>query len=168
MAIVERVIQWLRDICGYSLYDKNPIICVGFDGVIHSYRTGWKGIDVIPDPPVEGAIEWLQQFLPEPDAFGPTALYTGPIVQIYSSRSRCRRGRNAMKAYLIKHGLPAQYITDGLLKFPSKKPPAYLTIDDRAMTFQGIFPSKEQMMSFKPWNRKPRKPEPARFSSFTG
>ncbi len=25
-----------------------------FDGVIHSYTSGWKGADVIPDPVVEG------------------------------------------------------------------------------------------------------------------
>ena len=36
-----------------------PILCVDFDGVIHSYTSGWEGIDMIPDPPVEGAIKWL-------------------------------------------------------------------------------------------------------------
>ena len=36
-----------------------PTLCVDFDGVIHSYISGWKGADVIPDPPVPGAIEAL-------------------------------------------------------------------------------------------------------------
>ena len=49
---------------------NNPIICVDFDGVIHSYTSGWKGIDVIPDDPVPGAIEWLEEYLPTPDALG--------------------------------------------------------------------------------------------------
>ena len=28
-----------------------PILCLDFDGVVHSYTSGWKGADVIPDPP---------------------------------------------------------------------------------------------------------------------
>ena len=34
-------------------------VCVGFDGVIHSYVSGWRGAAVIPDPAVPGAIAWL-------------------------------------------------------------------------------------------------------------
>lgn len=151
MNLVQTIVQHFRDFMGWSLYDHNRIICVDFDGVIHSYTTGWHGIDVILDPPVPGAIEWLQKFLPTPDSFGIAPRYTGPIVMIYSSRSRSRRGRAAMKRWLIEHGLPRQYIDDGLLKFPTKKPPAYLTIDDRAMTFQGVFPTQEEMLGFKTW-----------------
>jgi hypothetical protein len=130
----------------------NPIICVDFDGVIHSYTSGWQGVDVIPDPPVSGAIEWLVENLPEPEAYGGMpSCHSGPIAVIYSSRSKSWRGRRAMKKWLIKNGLDAWYIADRLLKFPVKKPAAYLTIDDRAITFDGTFPTEEEMMSFKPW-----------------
>lgn len=133
----------------------NPIICVDFDGCIHSYTSGWKGVDVIPDDPVPGAIEWLMEHLPVPDAICAMAPeHKGPEVQIYSSRSKSWFGRRAMKKWLIKHGLPSCYITDGILKFPSKKPAAFLTIDDRAICFNGTFPTAKEMMSFKPWNKK--------------
>ena len=36
-----------------------PILAIDFDGVLHSYSSGWKGSRNIPDPPVDGAIEWL-------------------------------------------------------------------------------------------------------------
>lgn len=133
---------------------KNPIICVDFDGVIHSYTSGWKGADVIDDLPVPGAIEWLQEHLPVPDGLGGHCVeHRGPIVQIYSSRSKERSGVKAMKNWLIKHGLPRQYIHDGILQFPTQKPSAFLTIDDRAICFNGQFPSAQEMMSFKPWNK---------------
>ena len=130
----------------------NPIICVDFDGVIHSYKSGWQGVGNIPDPPVKGAIEWLEKHLPIPDAVCAMApKHTGPTVQIYSSRSKSWRGRRAMKKWLVKNGLHPSYITDNILKFPIKKPPAFLTIDDRAICFDGTFPSTEEMMSFKTW-----------------
>lgn len=132
----------------------NPIICVDFDGVIHSYVSGWQGVSVIPDPPVEGAIEWLMAHLPVPDALGLSAPYKGPEVVIYSSRSKSWRGRRAMKKWLIANGLPHWYITDKILKFPIKKPAAFLTIDDRAICFDGTFPTADQMMKFKPWYRR--------------
>jgi hypothetical protein len=34
-------------------------IVLDFDGVIHSYSSGWTSAANIPDPPVDGAIEWM-------------------------------------------------------------------------------------------------------------
>ena len=104
--------------------DKNmyqPIICVDFDGVIHSYKSGWKGVANIPDPPVKGAIKWLEDHLQCPDSLCAMApKYRGPVVQIYSSRSKSWRGRRAMKKWLVKHGLHPGYINENILKFPVK------------------------------------------------
>lgn len=133
---------------------RNPIICVDFDGVIHSYKSGWQGVGVISDEPVPGAIKWLEDHLQVPDAICAMApVYNGPVAQIYSARSKSWWGRRAMKKWLIEHGLHSAYITEGILKFPSKKPAAFITIDDRAICFNGTFPTTEEIMSFKPWNK---------------
>ena len=40
--------------------ERKPILCMDFDGVIHSYESGWRGATIIPDVPVEGALEFLK------------------------------------------------------------------------------------------------------------
>jgi hypothetical protein len=40
-----------------------PILSLDFDGVIHSYTSGWKGADVIADPPVPGAFQFIGEAL---------------------------------------------------------------------------------------------------------
>jgi len=37
---------------------SKPILLIDFDGVIHSYTSGWQGAGVISDPPVEGAFDF--------------------------------------------------------------------------------------------------------------
>lgn len=143
-----------------ELKKQNPIICVDFDGVIHSYSSGWQGADIISDPPVidsvtgKSAIDWLLEHLPVPDALGMSGEYLGPEVCIYSSRSRQKGGIEAMKKWLMKWGVDEWYFRDDILKFPTQKPAAFLTIDDRAICFTGHFPTSEDMMKFIPWNKK--------------
>jgi hypothetical protein len=136
-----------------DLPKSTPILCVDFDGVIHSYMSGWKGARNIPDPPVSGAIEWLQSLVADQqDAFAPRHLEFD--VQIFSSRSRYWGGRSAMKRWLLANGMRRGEVE--AIGFPLMKPPAFLLIDDRAWTFTGTFPSVKQMQEFQPWN-KPRK-----------
>ena len=127
-----------------SEYDPKPsgkpILCLDFDGVIHSYTSGWKGADVIPDPPVPGVFEFIDKALQYFD------------IHIYSSRSLEAKGRVAMYEYMCRHS--SSILIDGL-HFASKKPRAFLTIDDRCLLFQGdwsVFDPRS-LLEFQPWYR---------------
>lgn len=122
------------------------ILCLDFDGVIHSYISPWTTAAEIPDPPVEGAIAFLVGALKEYE------------VMIFSSRSHQPGGISAMRRWLREHGAGAWYETPdgpGLedISFPTVKPPAFLTIDDRCIRFTGDWPSMEEIKAFKPWNK---------------
>jgi hypothetical protein len=149
-----------------------PILCLDFDGVLHSYKSGWKGARNIPDPPVDGAIEWLVNLVKSGEW----------QVCIYSSRSRYWGGRRAMKRWIRQHfellvtkdtpdcvsfvcqtafadpwAEEVEYAAKRLvraIKFPLMKPAAFLQVDDRCICFDGNFPTSENMKQFKPWNKK--------------
>lgn len=122
-------------------------IIVDFDGVIHSYTSPWSGPGVAEDPPVPGAIDFL--FLAVRDF----------RVAIVSSRSSTDEGRQCMAEYIEKWArieghdvFDVQYLFDNL-SFPTDKPPAHLSIDDRAICFTGTFPTVSEIKGFKPWNK---------------
>lgn len=123
-----------------------PILCVDFDGVIHSYTSGWKGAAVIPDPPVPGALDWL---------YRASKVFT---VMIYSSRSKDPEGIAAMQTWLGYHAratlsdLQATILLQ-VVAFASEKPAAFLTIDDRAVCFDGTWDAihPDRLITFKPW-----------------
>jgi len=117
-------------------------LCVDFDGVIHSYTSGWKGECNIPDPPVEGAFDWLAGLI----------LSGKFAICIYSSRSKFPGAIDAMKKWFNDHNLIQSYID--LLQFPTEKPSAFLTIDDRAICFNGVFPTEEFIVNFKTWQQR--------------
>lgn len=116
-------------------------VALDFDGVINSYASGFVGIDKLPDPPVPGAIEYLQELVD----FGFT-------VYVYSTRNEQERGRQGISKYLLDHGLPEEYHKK--IKIVSGKPKAKIYLDDRAWEFTGKFPSPMEIDKFLPWTKR--------------
>ena len=115
----------------------NKTVVFDFDGVIHSYTSGWQGIGVIPDPPVPGIKEAIAEIRS-----------AGYEVVVVSSRCANHDGRVAIEEWLNHYGIEVDSICD-------VKPPAVVYIDDRAICFDGKPESLlPQIQSFKPWNRK--------------
>lgn len=117
---------------------SKPILVLDFDGVIHSYTSGWIGIDTIPDPPVDGAFDFIREAVKHFE------------VTIYSSRSSNEDGIDAMKWYIHEY---APDLCDKI-HWATDKPAAFVTIDDRAITFTGVWPKVEDLVNFKPWNKR--------------
>lgn len=140
-------------------------IVLDFDGVIHSYTSPWLEADFIPDPPVPGALGFIKAVLENPEY----------KLAIFSSRNHQPGGIRAMclwlKFWFIKEygweigaALGNQFAKHSNILgedhvyyweyFPRVKPSAWLQIDDRAFTFNGMFPTFEEIDGFKPWNKK--------------
>ena len=126
--------------CG-QFKGKQKILCLDFDGVINSYTTGWNeskgGATYIPDPPVIGAFEFINEAFNHFD------------VHVYSSRSSHKGGIEAMQTWFVSNG----FENINRILFPKSKPPATVAIDDRVLTFTGNWPSMDVLRKFKPWNK---------------
>ena len=112
-----------------------PILSLDFDGVLHWYRNGWKGAAIIDDEPTPGAVDFVNN-----------AQNYFKIV-VFSSRSNQAGGIEAMKKWMENHGFPE-------VSFATEKPKAFLTIDDRAIRFEGTWFDPEELLKFQPWNKK--------------
>ena len=122
---------------------NKPILCMDFDGVIHSYTSGWTRADEVRDPPVPGAMDFLREA---------TQHFR---VAIFSSRSNQPGGLNAMQEWLFRYAeLTHPYSSwRHEIEWPTEKPSAKVSIDDRAITFTGVWPDIQTLLSFKPWNK---------------
>jgi hypothetical protein len=125
---------------------SKPILCLDFDGVLNSYTSGWQGAGIIPDPPVPGAIAFLREAV---QSF---------TVAVYSSRSHQPGGRAAMQAWLRlwaeRESPPGADMTFlDCIQWPLEKPGAFVTLDDRALTFTGVWPPIATLRAFRPWHK---------------
>lgn len=124
---------------------SKKLLCMDFDGVIHAYNSGWQGATTVADPPVNGAFDFLQNASGKMD------------VCIYSSRSGEPGGIQAMQNWMERRlinyygQIPDWYAK---VKWPTSKPAASVSIDDRAITFTGEWPNVDDLVSFQPWNKK--------------
>ncbi len=118
-----------------------PILCLDFDGTIHAYESGWQGADIIPDEPVAGAFAFIREAMEQFE------------VHVFSARSGLPGGIEAMKAWFIRHGWEEDALGQPAgITFPTSKPPAHVSIDDRAINFTGSWPTIQSLKDFRPWN----------------
>jgi hypothetical protein len=126
-----------------------PILCIDFDGVVHSYDRGWQDGSIYGEV-TSGFFEWAEQ-----------AAQHFQLV-IYSSRSKTEEGVTAMQLWLVEQRRKwraaggMHKIKEPLeFEFAHEKPPSFLTIDDRAIRFKGRWDDPEldpeALRSFKPW-----------------
>lgn len=81
-------------------YVKNykPTVAIDFDGVIHSYTSGWQGVDECPDSMVPGIDTAIAD------------LRTDHKVIVVSSRAATPEGRIAIRDYLKKYNIEVDSI----------------------------------------------------------
>ena len=82
-----------------------PILCLDFDGVIHSYSGKWAGMGVVNDPPVPGVADWIEEASKH------------FVIAVYSSRSKSLRGRRAID----KISMPAAFMLVFEQKYKQEK-----------------------------------------------
>ena len=152
-----------------------PILCLDFDGVIHGYDSGWKGAHIIPDKPVPGAGQFIlaamQHFTIAVHSSRSRSLRGRAAMKSYLFNvlwdAYYASNTAFWDAYHAQTGIEPENApwthyddrdaTQRLFKevcWPWFKPAAFLTIDDRALTFTGEWPAPEQLKGFNPWNKK--------------
>lgn len=110
-------------------------VVLDFDGVIHSYTSKWKGVAVIPDPPVAGIKEAIQDIRKQ---------YR---VVVASTRCFQEGGIEAVTAWLDRHAI----VVDDVV---AHKPPATVYVDDRAINFDGNSAALlDKIKAFKTWQQ---------------
>jgi hypothetical protein len=136
---------------GGSTMKRKPIICIDFDGVIHDYKEGWKDGSIYGNV-VPGFFEWAGM-----------AAQRFKLV-VYSSRSKDPAQITNMREWLRLQwdaaGHPSWTCSSDMLsdfEFASEKPPAFLTIDDRAVRFDGRWDDPELrpdvLANYKTWTQ---------------
>lgn len=117
---------------------RKPILCIDFDGVIHSYEKGWQDGKIYGHV-TDGFFQWAEE-----------ASKFFKLV-IYSSRSGETSKRFDMDNWMKKQqGEKYKHLE---FEYASEKPPAFLTIDDRCIRFDGDWSTLDPnaLINFKPW-----------------
>jgi hypothetical protein len=136
--------------------DGRKIVVIDFDGVIHSYTSGWtEDARDIADSPHSvrlrkhgrndtdyTSIDWLTDLVRHKELH----------ICILSSRSKYMGAIDAMQAWLKQYGMSQETLDK--ISFPSEKPAAFMMIDDRAVRFTGQFIQAAEIKAFKTWQGK--------------
>lgn len=127
--------------------EYKPIICIDFDGVIHSYENGWQDGEIYGTA-TPGFFVWAMK-----------AKNHFELI-VYSSRSKTPEGIAAMQEaigrWAQEDGCTDPENVVAWFDFSDVKPPAFLTIDDRAICFQGNWSALDpaELLEFRTWTER--------------
>lgn len=111
-------------------------IAFDFDGVIHQFKKGWQGAEIISEKPVRGIRNVLSELKVK-----------GYKITIYSCRALTLEGYRAMVKWLAENKM-IEFIED----ITSSKPIAKVMVDDRCINFRGNTTSLvDEIESFRSW-----------------
>lgn len=112
--------------------DGTLVVAVDFDRTLHSHTSG--NTAEIVDRPIPGAIDFVNLLV---DA--------GHRVIIHTVRKS--PGPAAVAGWLRDEGVK------GPITVAAQKPDAHVFLDDRALRFEGVYPSLEELRkAARPWN----------------
>jgi len=131
---------------------RRKTIAVDFDGVLHSYSSGWHGVLTIADPPVRGAIEWLTAAVARYKVVIHTARLLNGTLEGETTPGP-HKVIAAIEQWLAHHDCPLEVVDQFNWHTGCGKPHAHVYLDDRGLCFDGVFPSFEIIDNFKPWNK---------------
>lgn len=119
---------WEDDSSLEGLYGPEAMqhaLCIDFDGVLHSYTSGWRGHDVVADDPMPGARKACWDLHK-----------VGWRLYVHTSRMNLE----VIADWLGRHDFPPMILT-------RIKPIAVAYIDDRAVRFEGNWDSVRKMFA---------------------
>jgi hypothetical protein len=130
---------------------SSKIIAVDFDGVVNPYGRGWQGGALYEDHTTPGWWAWLGRV---------TA--AGFRVVIHSSRFDSRKAEEEAIRWLEdcfrRECGPHEVGLLAGLEFSAVKPPAWITVDDRCVRFDGDWEAvnlrPEVLAAFRPWTQR--------------
>lgn len=125
-------------------------VACDFDGVINSYTTKWERADLIPDPPMPGAFEWLTDIVKNFKVVIYSARFT-PHDNTEGGWDKAQVALESVRAWFRTHGLPEEVLEQLEFWMDPGKPTALIYIDDRGYRFKGRFPSRSDIHLLRPW-----------------
>ncbi len=109
------------------MIERRPTIAIDFDGVLHSYASGWTG-EWPEDPPNLGAAAFVESLIEE-----------GYRVVVHTARANREEGIRMVAAWLREWRFPPLEVT-------AMKPRALAYVDDRAVRHQDDFAETRQRL----------------------
>lgn len=116
-------------------------IAIDFDNVVHSYTSPWSHAADIADPPLPGAIAWLERLTSEG---AQVFLHTCRFTQDYPQAAGFLAAdpvvvEGAVRTWLQVHGLSAAAAARIVMWAYAGKPYADAYVDDKAIAFCGEY-----------------------------